>query len=72
MGNTGNSDTYPYGIRATLDSDEVYNRVTNETIAEFPRYGVEATQKLNELVAEYKAATPEERAVITGSATVAA
>ena len=72
MGNTGNSETYPYGIRTTGDQDEVYNRVTGKAVAAFARYGIEATQKINDLVAEFKAATAAQKRAIVGEAKAAA
>ena len=72
MGNTGNSDTYPYGLKTVNSKDVVYNRATGEDVESFDRFGVEASQKLNSLVAEFKAATPEQKDVITGKTQAAA
>ena len=66
MGGTGNSDTYPYGIQYAVQAkkDQVYNRVTGEVVEEFEPFGIEATKKLNQLVAEYQNATATEKALI--------
>ena len=61
MGNTGNSDTYPYGVKTVGNKDVVYNRVTGEDVESFDRYGVAAAKKLNALVAEFKAASQVEK-----------
>ena len=68
MGDTGNSNTYPYGIqyarRRGEGLDQVFNRVTGKVVAEFRAFGIEATQKLNQLVAEYQNATASQKAAI--------
>lgn len=67
MGNTGNSDTYPYGLRAKGTKEQVYNRVTSVVVEEFDQFdGAKAAQHLNKLVREFKAASPEEKAAILG------
>lgn len=72
MGNTGNSDTYPYGIKTVGNKDVVYNRVTGEDVESFDRYGVKATQKLNDLVEEYQNASQAEKDNILAAKKVAA
>ena len=66
MGGTGNSDTYPYGIQYAVQAkkDQVYNRVTGEVVEEFEPFGIEATKKLNQLVAEYQNASDVGKAAI--------
>jgi hypothetical protein len=72
MGNTGNSKTYPYGIKTVGGKDVVYNRATGEDVKSFDRYGVEATQLLNELVTEFTTSSAVRQDEILGKAKAAA